>query len=172
MNGKAKHLLVGVATVLVFVGLIGACPITPADVSTWLGRTVRIIAGSVGSSSDAVVRTLAETLSPKWKQPIVVENRPGGDYILAARAFLDAQDGHTLLFTTHSTLTLNPLLHERLPYDPVGDFAPITLAVEDFLCVVASPSGNVNSMSPLVEFARTKPGTLNSYTVTGSPHLS
>ena len=118
------------------------------------------------------MRTLAEVLSPKWKQAIVVENRPGGDHILAARAFLDAQDGHTLLFTTHSTLTVNPLLHDRLPYDPVRDFAPITLAVEDFLCVVASPSLAVNSMSELVDLARAKPGALNSYAVPGSPHLS
>jgi tripartite-type tricarboxylate transporter receptor subunit TctC len=172
MNGNAKHLPRAVATVLLFVGLIAAYPITQADASSWPSRTVRIITGPAGSSSDAVVRTLAEVLSPKWKQAIVVENRPGGDHILAARAFLDAQDGHTLLFTTHSTLTVNPLLHERLPYDPVRDFAPITLAVEDFLCVVASPSLAVNSMSDLVELARAKPGTLNSYAVPGSPHLS
>jgi len=172
MNGNAKHLPRAVATVLLFVGLIAAYPITQADASSWPSRTVRIITGPAGSSSDAVVRTLAEVLSPKWKQAIVVENRPGGDHILAARAFLDAQDGHTLLFTTHSTLTVNPLLHERLPYDPVRDFAPITLAVEDFLCVVASPSLTVNSLSELVDLARAKPGTLNSYAVPGSPHLS
>ena len=118
------------------------------------------------------MRTLTEDLSPKWKQPVVVESRPGGDHILAARAFLDAKDGHTLLFTTHSTLTVNPLLHERLPYDPVRDFAPITLAVEDFLCVVTSPSLAVNSMSELVDLGRARQDALNSYAVPGSPHLS
>ena len=73
MNGNAKHLPRAVATVLLFVGLIAACPITQADASSWPGRTVRIITGPAGSSSDAVVRTLAEALSPKWKQPVVVE---------------------------------------------------------------------------------------------------
>jgi len=172
MKGHAKHLSGAVAALMLFVGLIATCPVTQADTSSWPGRPVRIVTGPAGSSSDAVVRTIAEALSTKWKQPVVVENRPGGDHILAVRALLDAQDGHTLLFTTHSTLTVNPLLHERLPYDPVADLVPITLAAEDFLCVVASPSLNVNSISELVDLARKKPGTLNSYAVPGSPHLS
>lgn len=144
---------------------------TDAD-KAWPSRTVRIITGPVGSSPDVVARTLADAFSKRWNQPVVVENRPGADHILAVQAFLEAQDGHTLLFTTHSTLTVNPLLHATLPYDPERDFAPISLAVEDFLCVAAAPSLGVNSLSDLVKLAATKPGELNAYTVPGSPHLS
>lgn len=138
----------------------------------WPNRTVRIMTGPAGSSPDAVARTLADAFSRRWNQPVIVENRAGADHILAVQGFLEAQDEHTLLFTTHSTLTVNPLLHARLPYDPERDFAPISLAVEDFLCVAAAPSLRVNSLEGLVKLAATKPGELNAYTVPGSPHLS
>jgi tripartite-type tricarboxylate transporter receptor subunit TctC len=140
--------------------------------TTWPSGTVRIMTGPAGSSPDAVARTLADAFSKRWKQSVVVENRAGADHILAARGFLDAQDGHTLLFTTHSVLTVNPVLHAKLPYDPERDFAPISLAVEDFLCVAAAPSLGVDSLSGLVKLASAKPGELNAYAVSGSPHLS
>jgi len=138
----------------------------------WPSRTVRIVTGPVGSSPDAVARTLADGYSRRWNQPVIVENRAGADHILAVQGFLEAQDGHTLLFTTHSTLTVNPVLHARLPYDPERDFAPISLAVEDFLCVATAPSLGVNSLGELVKLAAAKPGELNAYAVPGSPHLS
>ena len=115
--------------------------------SVWPERTVRIMTGPAGSSPDAVARTLADALSKRWNQPVVVENHAGADHILAAQAMLEARDGHTLLFTTHSTLTVNPLLHPTLPYDPERDFAPISLAVEDFLCVAAAPALGVSSLA-------------------------
>jgi tripartite-type tricarboxylate transporter receptor subunit TctC len=69
-------------------------------------------------------------------------------------------------------LTVNPVLHAKLPYDPERDFAPISLAVEDFLCVAAAPSLGVDSLSGLAKLASAKPGELNAYAVPGSPHLS
>jgi tripartite-type tricarboxylate transporter receptor subunit TctC len=144
---------------------------TDAD-KAWPSRTVRIVTGPAGSSTDAVARTLADAFAKRWNQPAIVENRAGADHILAVQGFLEAQDGHTLLFTTHSTLTVNPLLHAKLPYDPERDFAPISLAVEDFLCVAAAPSLGVDSLGGLVKVAAAKPGDLNAYTVPGSPHLS
>ena len=147
--------------------------VSAADVDkSWPDRTVRMMTGPAGSSPDAAARTLADAFSKRWKQTVIVENRAGADHILAVKGFLEAQDGHTLLFTTHSVLTVNPLLHGTLPYDPERDFAPISLAVEDFLCVAAAPSLGVNSLSELVKLAAAKPGELNAYTVPGSPHLS
>ena len=119
-----------------------------------------------------VARTLADRLAWRWKQPVVVDNRPGADGIIAAQGFVEARDGHTLLFTTHSTLTVNPIFHEKLPYDPVRDFTPVSLAVEDFLCIAAAPSLPIGSLKELVELARTKPGELNAFAVSGSPLLS
>ena len=137
----------------------------------WPDRTVRIITGGAGGPPDAVARTLADDFAKRWKQPVIVENRPGADFIIAVRGLLEAQDGHTLLFAPQSVLTVNPLLHGTLPYDPERDFAPISLAVEDFLCVAAAPSLGVNSLSELVKLAAAKPGELNAYVAPGSPHL-
>jgi tripartite-type tricarboxylate transporter receptor subunit TctC/DNA-binding MarR family transcriptional regulator len=147
--------------------------IAPAKGANWPERSVRILTTAPsGSSSDAVARTLADTLAKRWNRPVIVENRPGADGIIAAQGFVEARDGHTLLFTTHSTLTVNPILHENLPYDPIRDFAPVALAVEDFLCIVAAPTLPANSLRELVDHARTKPGELNAYAVPGSPSLS
>jgi tripartite-type tricarboxylate transporter receptor subunit TctC len=85
---------------------------------------------------------------------------------------VEARDGHTLLFVTHSALTVNPLLHEKLPYDPLGDVAPISLAVDDFLSIVAAPSLPIGSLADFVAHARAKPRELNFYAVPGSPYLA
>jgi len=143
-----------------------------ADATHWPERPVRIMTGPAGSSPDAVARTLADAFSRRWKQTVVVENRAGADHILAAQGMIEARDGHTLLFTTHSTLTVNPILHGTLPYDPQKDFAPISMTVEDFLCVAVAPSLGVASLKELVKRAAAKPGDLNFYAVPGSPYLS
>jgi tripartite-type tricarboxylate transporter receptor subunit TctC len=121
--------------------------VSAADADTaWPDRTVRIITGGAGGPPDAVARSLADTFTKRWKQSVIVENRPGADFIIAVRGLLEAQDGHTLLFAPQGVITVNPLLHGTLPYDPERDFAPISLAVEDFLCVAAPPSLGVNSL--------------------------
>src|SRR5262245_19044874 len=125
---------------------VAAPAVSDAD-KAWPDRTVSIITGSAGGPPDAVARTLADALTKRWKQPVIVENRPGADFIIAVRGLLEAQDGHTLLFATSSVITVNPLLHGTLPYDPERDFAPISLAVEDFLCVAAAPSLGCHSLS-------------------------
>jgi tripartite-type tricarboxylate transporter receptor subunit TctC len=162
--------------IISFVAFMAA--ITPAvhaaDADkTWPDRTVRIITGSAGGAPDAVARTLADAFAKRWKQPVIVENRPvSADMILVARGLLEAKDGHTLMLAPQSLLTVNPLLYGTLPYDPERDFAPISLAVEDFLCVAAAPSLGVNSLSELVKLAASKPGELNAYVVPGGTHLA
>jgi tripartite-type tricarboxylate transporter receptor subunit TctC len=169
MSSKSKSALrSSLAGAVLVAGLHAA----EANASTWPERTVRIMTGPAGSSPDVAARTLADAFSKRWKQTVVVENRAGADHILAAQAMIEARDGHTLLFTTHSTLTVNPLLHGTLPYDPQKDFAPISLTVEDFLCVAAAPSLGIASLKELVARAAAKPAELNSYAVPGSPHLS
>jgi tripartite-type tricarboxylate transporter receptor subunit TctC len=146
--------------------------VSAADVDkAWPDRTVRIITGSAGGPPDAVARTLADDFAKRWKKSVIVENRPGADFIIAVRGLLEAQDGHTLLFAPQGMLTVNPLLHATLPYDPERDIAPISLAVEDFLCVAVAPSLGVNSLSELVKLAAAKPGELNAYIPPGAPHL-
>lgn len=139
--------------------------------SGWPERPVRIITTGAGSSPDAAARVLAEKLSERWKRPVVVENRPGAGGILAVQGMMEARDGHTLMFGSHSVFTVNPLLYEKLPYDPVQDVTPISLVVEDFLGIVVASPVNVGSLGELADVMRTKPGDLNFYAVPGSPHL-
>jgi tripartite-type tricarboxylate transporter receptor subunit TctC len=160
------------AAALAAANLIGSHAQSLAE--AWPNRTVRIITGPLapGSSIDATARILADELSKRWKQSIVIENRPGADGIIAGQAFLQATDGHTLLFTTHSIFTVVPLLREPIPYDTRQDFAAISWAVEDFLCVVVAPSLKADSLSELVSLARAKPAALNYYAVPGAPYLA
>src|SRR5262249_56108553 len=77
-----------------------------------------------GSGSDIGAPLLADRLTSKWDQPIVIENRPGGDGIVAINAFVSAQDDHVLLFAPSSSFIAHPYQHDNLPYHP-DDLAPI-----------------------------------------------
>jgi tripartite-type tricarboxylate transporter receptor subunit TctC len=111
-------------------------------------------------------------LAKRWKQAVVIENRPGGDTIVGTQAFLTTRDSHTLLFTAQSTFTVIPLLHAKVPYDPIGDANPISLVVEDFLGIVAAPSLQVESLSDFVSLARQGSAKLNFYAAPGAPYLA
>src|SRR5256885_8344944 len=145
----------------------------PARCETWPERTVRIITPfGPGISPDAAARIVGEGLAKRWKQAVVVENKPGGDTIVGAQAFLAARDSHTLLFTAQSTFVVVPLLHAKVPYDPIGDANPISLVVEDFLSVVAAPSLQVASLAEFVSLAQQRPAKLNFYAAPGAPYLA
>lgn len=144
-----------------------------AAAQQWPERPVTIVTPfSPGVSPDVGARILSEALSKRWKQPVVVENRPGADTMIGTQSFIDKRDAHSLLFTTHATFTVVPLLYDKVSYDPVNDVSPISLAVEDFLGVVVAPDLAANSLSEFVELARAKPGKLNFFTVPGVPHLA
>jgi tripartite-type tricarboxylate transporter receptor subunit TctC len=168
-----EALLPRLCTSLLVCAAFGLAPqSTRAD--TWPARTVHVVipfSPSMGSP-DAAARTLADGLGKRWKQPVVIENRPGADTMIATQAFLEMRDGHSLLFTTHSTFTVVPLLHAKVPYDPVGDVRPVSLAVEDFLAVVTAPALGVGALSDFVRLARQKPTSLNFYAVPGAPYLA
>jgi tripartite-type tricarboxylate transporter receptor subunit TctC len=128
-----------------------------------------------GGTADAMARALGQELTAAWGQPIVVENRPGASTIIGADvAARSPPDGYTLLFTTDSTLTINPMLHKRLPYDPQKDFAPITVIGYQDLVLVVHPSVPVTTLEEFVAFAKAKPGTLNygSFGRGSQPHLA
>jgi tripartite-type tricarboxylate transporter receptor subunit TctC len=167
MSNRRNHIAAAV-----LLASFAASP-QPAWSGGWPERSVRIITPfSPGISVDVAARVLADAFAKRWQQSVVVENRPGADTMLGTQAFVDAHDGHTLLFTTHSTFTVVPLLRAKVPYDPVADATPISLAVEDFLGVVATPKLEIRSLPEFVNLAREQPTKLNFYAVPGAPYLA
>jgi tripartite-type tricarboxylate transporter receptor subunit TctC len=120
-----------------------------------------------GSGADIGARLFADRLSQRWGQPVVVENRPGGDGIVAINAVVGAHDDHQLLFSPTSSFTAHPFLHDHLPYKP-GDFLPIARVSNTIIAISVPSSLSVNSMKELTALARAQPGKLNWAGVTGA----
>lgn len=138
-------------------------------------RAVRIIVPSGPSGgTDIVARVLAEHFTKAFRQQFFVENRAGaGNLIGIEAAARSPADGYTLLLVP-STLALNTVLYQKVPYDPVRDFAPITLAATAPNVLIVDPRLPVRSLGELIALARQKPGAL-SYGSAGigtSPHMS
>src|ERR1700741_1434365 len=97
----------------------------PVAAQSWPTRPVKfILTLGPGSGADISARLLADRLTKKWGQPIVIENRPGGDGIVAINTFVTAQDDHVLLFAPSSSFIGHPYQHDNLPYKP-DDLAPV-----------------------------------------------
>src|SRR5215831_5328195 len=108
-------------------------------------------------ATDFTARLFAERLAERWKQPVVVENRPGADGMIGVNAFVAMRDDHTLLFSFAAPISLWPMLYEKLAYDPARELVPIAAAVDNFLSVTASASLNVGSLGELAALARSQP---------------
>jgi len=143
----------------------------PTGAQTWPQRTVRLIIPlPPGTGTDIAGRLLAERLAERWRQPVIVENRQGADGIPAVTTFLAARDTHVLLLSFAGIITINPLLHERLPYDPVRDLVPIVPVSDNFLGVSASSVLKAESLADLVRIAKAQPGKLNWAATPGLPY--
>ena len=114
-----------------------------------------------GGAVDAFARVLTQQLSEMWSQQVVVDNRPGASTMIGAEQVAKSPpDGYTLLLTAELTLVIVPHLYEKIPYDPLGDFAPIVALVSATQALVANPSLPVKTVKDLVALAKTKPGQL------------
>jgi tripartite-type tricarboxylate transporter receptor subunit TctC len=134
----------------------------------WPQRPVKFVLPlGPGSGVDIGARLLADRLTARWGQPVVVENRPGGDAILAISTFVGAKDDHVLLGSPTSSFTAHPFLHENLPYKP-SDLQPIARVSNTLITLAVPASLNVGSIAELVAMARAQPGKLNWAGVTGA----
>jgi tripartite-type tricarboxylate transporter receptor subunit TctC len=145
-----------------------------ASAQTYPSHAVRIIVPSPpAGGTDIVARVLAEHFSRTLGQQFFVENKPGaGNLIGIEAASRSAPDGYTLLMTA-STLVLNSVLYKKVPYDPIKDFAPITLAATAPNILIVNAGVPARTTAELIALARQKPGAL-SYGTPGigtSPHL-
>jgi tripartite-type tricarboxylate transporter receptor subunit TctC len=147
-----------------------AAPPAAAQTSahTWPQRTVRLILPlGAGSGVDLGSRLLADKLSPKWGQPVIIENRPGGDGVLALGVFAKAHDDHVLLASPTSSFTAHPFLYENLPYKP-EDLNPIVRVSNTTVAISVPTALNISSLKELFDLARREPGKLNWAGVTGA----
>jgi tripartite-type tricarboxylate transporter receptor subunit TctC len=126
-------------------------------------KPVRIVVGySAGGGNDLIVRVLAPKMSEGLGQPIVVENKPGAQSIVAAETVAkSAADGYTLLMGPSGPMTINPATYSKLPYSPQHDFAPIGMICSFPLIVVSDPRLPVKSVRELIEYAKANPGKAN-----------
>ena len=157
---------------LCLAAAIFAGPLAHAQTSDqWPQRPVRfIIPLGPGSGVDITARLLADKLAAKWGQPVVVENRPGGDAFLAITAVLNARDDHVLLFAPASTFTAHSLLHDKLPYDPKG-LTPIARVTNTLIALGVPADLNVSTVKELAARIKAEPGKLNYASVTGANDL-
>jgi len=145
--------------------MLGAPPLAA---QVWPQRTVKFLVPlGPGSGVDFGARLLGDRLSTRWDQPVVVENRPGGDGIVAISAFVGAHDDHVLLATPTSSFTAHPYLHENLPYKP-SDLLPIARVSNTLITIAVPVSLNIGSLAELVALTRAQPGKLNWAGVTGA----
>jgi tripartite-type tricarboxylate transporter receptor subunit TctC len=159
------------SVVLCLAAAIVVGPAAQAQTDQWPQRPVRfIIPLGPGSGVDITARLLADKLAAKWGQPVVVENRPGGDAFLAITAVLNAHDDHVLLFAPASTFTAHSLLHDKLPYDP-KELTPIARVTNTLIALGVPADLNVSTVKELAAKIKAEPGKLNYASVTGANDL-
>jgi tripartite-type tricarboxylate transporter receptor subunit TctC len=138
-------------------------------------RPVRIIVPIVGSTNDVLARLVAPELSKALGQPVIVENKGGGGGTIGADMVAKSDpDGHTLLVGFNGPLAINVTLFDKLPYDPLKDLAPITLAVTSPQFLVVHPGVPVKNAAEFVARARANPGQMSygSVSVGSASHLT
>lgn len=142
--------------------LLAAAPM-PSIAQQYPSKPVRLVVPfPPGGSTDILGRALAQKLSESWGQPFIVDNRPGaGGTIGADQAAKAPADGYTLLMAHIGTLAVAPALYPKLPYDPVRDFAPVSMVAIVPNVLVVNPSVPAQSVAELVAYARANPGRLN-----------
>ncbi len=153
-----KTLYSSVAAMLMLLASAAALPAQP-----YPAKPIRIVVGyAAGGGNDIIVRVLVPRLSEFLGQPVIVDNRPGAQSILAAELVAKATpDGHTLFMGPSGPMTMNPAIYSKLPYAPLRDFAPITMIGSFPLILVVSPSLPVRTVNELAAYARAQPGKSN-----------
>ena len=164
------------ATVLkaLVIGLGLAVSLAQAQPANFPTRSLKIVVPtSPGSGSDTTARFVAEQLATALGQPVVIDNKPGGNGVIAAMAVKQAPaDGYTIFLASNTHMAVNPIFVKDLPYDPIKDFKPVTGIARGMMIFVASPNSKFNNVADLVSAAKATKQPLTVGTYTAGFHLS
>jgi tripartite-type tricarboxylate transporter receptor subunit TctC len=162
------RVLVRFAAFAVFAGSVAAQPAT-----NYPNRAVKtIVPFTVGTGPDILARTIGAKLAERWRQPVVVENRPGASGNIGAEAVAKAAaDGHTLMLLSVAGFTMTAAMYPSLPYDPLKSFAPVCLAAVGSNVLVVNAAVPVKSAPEFVALLKSKPGAFKYASAgSGTPH--
>jgi tripartite-type tricarboxylate transporter receptor subunit TctC len=148
-----------------FLKTAAATAATTASATAWAdtypSRPIKVVVSSAPGGIDGIVRLIAPALQERAGQPIVVDNKPGANGILGVQAVTSsAADGYTVLFTTISTLTINPFVYPSLPYHPLKDLEPVALHATLPMVWAAHPARGFRNLKDVVAFSKANPGKL------------
>lgn len=137
--------------------------ILPAQAENWPDRPVRFISSqAAGNGTDIIARFVADQLSGRIGQPVIVENRPGGGNVVGTQAAArSAPDGHTFFFATAAALVTDPYTVKSLPYDPIKAFVPVARVAGVSFVIMANPSVPANNLDELIRLAKAEPDKLS-----------
>ena len=149
-------------TLALFVLPIGSVAAQEAP-DAFPSRSIKIVVPfPAGGPSDVLARMIGQKMSEDWSQPVVVENRPGANTVIAAQQVAKAPpDGYTLLMAIDSTLAMNQYLYRTPPYDPLNDFAPVTLTAKTMQLLIVNAASDVKTVKDLIAKAKAAPSKLN-----------
>ena len=156
---RAMKIRTGVRAASFVIAFLATAAAVAAE---WPQHPVRIIVpfGS-GSGPDVAARVYAGQLATRWQRPVIVENRTGAEGLIGVAAFAGMRDDHALLFSPAAPISVFPYTQEKIAYDPVRDFVPISSATDTFGSISVPASLKVGSLAELVALARAQPGKLN-----------
>jgi tripartite-type tricarboxylate transporter receptor subunit TctC len=160
---------------LVAAGFVGAlaCATSATAQTAWPQRAVKfILPFGAGSATDAAARLMSDKLAAKWGKPIVIENRPGADGLLAINAFVQANDDHVLLYASSASFNAHPYMHEKLTYNLERDLLPIAQVTDTILTAAVPASLKASSLKEFVALAKDVPNTLNAAGAAGVPDFT
>jgi tripartite-type tricarboxylate transporter receptor subunit TctC len=151
VRGSVRALIVGL--------LLSAAPsATLSYAQEWPQRTVRLILPfGPASAADVAARVMGDDLAGRWRKPMIVENKPGADGLLAISAFLGAKDDHVLLLTSTGSFLAHPYVHKKLDYNFERDFAPIARIADTLLVAAVPETLKAGTLAQFVELARAQP---------------
>jgi tripartite-type tricarboxylate transporter receptor subunit TctC len=169
---KFRTLVAAIVSVCT-LGALSAPAQAQSQAQAWPQRSVKfILPFGAGSATDIAARLLSERLTARWGKPVVIENKPGGDGLVAINAFISANDDHVLLYASSASFLAHPYTQEKLPYDLTRDLAPIARVTDTVLSVSVSAGSNIKTIAEFVKASQATPDKYNAAGAAGLPEFT